>query len=69
MQDQYDDQYITLDVGTSYSFAQHWQVYLNGANLNNAPLRQYYGGTGSLKRIQTYEAYGWSADGGVRWTF
>jgi TonB-dependent receptor len=68
-QDQYEDKYITLDVGTSYSFAQHWQIYLNGANLNNAPLKEYYGGTGSLKRIQTYEAYGWSADGGIRWTF
>jgi TonB-dependent receptor len=68
-QDQYEDAYHTIDVGTSYAFANHWEVYLNGANLNNAPLKEYYGGTGALKRIQTWEAYGWSADGGIRWSY
>jgi TonB-dependent receptor len=68
-QDQYEDSYYTIDVGTSYAFDDHWEIYLNGANLNNAPLKEYYGGTGSLKRLQTWEAYGWSADGGIRWRF
>ena len=68
-QDQYENAYCTLDVGTSYSFGGHWQIYLDGDNLNNAPLEEYYGGTGSFKRIQTWEAYGWSTDGGIRWRF
>jgi len=68
-QDQYEDQYHTIDLGATYSFGPHWQVYLNGANLNNAPLKEYYGGTGSLQRIQTLELYGWSAESGVRWTY
>ena len=68
-QDQYEDTYYSVDFGSSYTFKQHWQIYLTGANLNNAPLREYYGGTGSLKRLQTYEAYGWSAESGLRWNY
>ena len=68
-QDQYEDKYYTVDFGSSYSFKQHWQVYLDLANLTNAPLKEYYGGTGGLKRIQTLELYGWSAEGGLRYTF
>jgi TonB-dependent receptor len=68
-QDEYEDRYLTLGCGVSYSFANHWQVYFNGYNLNNAPLLEYYGGTGNLKRMQTYEAYGWSAESGIRWTY
>jgi len=68
-QDQYEASYVSIDFGGSYTFRQHWQLYLNGANLNNAPLKEYYGGTGSLKRLQTYEAYGWSAESGVRWLY
>jgi TonB-dependent receptor len=68
-QDQYEAPYETVNLGTSYTFGPHWQIYLNGANLNNAPLKEYLGGTGALARIQTWEAYGWSADGGVRWRY
>ena len=68
-QDQYEAAYYTIDAGTSYTFGRHWQVYLNGANLNNAPLKEYYGGTGSLIRLQTYEVYGWSAEGGLRFIY
>jgi hypothetical protein len=68
-QDEYEDRYLEVGCGLSYGFANHWEVYVNGYNLNNAPLREYYGGTGGLKRIQTYEAYGWSTDTGIRWTY
>ena len=68
-QDQYEAAYYTIDAGTSYTFGRHWQVYVNGANLNNAPLKEYYGGTGSLIRLQTYEVYGWSAEGGLRFIY
>lgn len=68
-QDEYEEPFVELDASISYSFLRHWQVYLNGSNLNNAALKEYYGGTGALHRIQTYEAYGWSAESGVRWNY
>jgi TonB-dependent receptor len=68
-QDQYEEPYAEVDASASYTWRQHWQVYLLGSNLSNAPLKEYYGGTGSLHRLQTYEAYGWSAEGGIRWTY
>lgn len=68
-QDQYEEPYVSVDASVSYSFLGHWQVYVQGSNLNNAALKEYYGGTGALHRIQTYEAYGWSAESGVRWNY
>lgn len=68
-QDQYEPTYYTIDFGSSYTFKQHWQIYLDASNLNNARLKQYYGGTGDLIRLQTYEQYGWAAEGGLRFTF
>lgn len=68
-QDEYEAAYWSLDVGASYRFAQHWEVYFDGANLNNEPLREYFGGTPAFNRIQTQEYYGWSGDGGLRWFF
>jgi TonB-dependent receptor len=68
-QDEYEEPYHELDASASYTWHQHWQVYLLGANLNNAPLKEYYGGTGNLHRIQTFEVYGWGAEGGIRWTY
>jgi TonB-dependent receptor len=68
-QDQYEDSFYTVDFGSSYKFSEHWQIYLDGSNLTNAPLKEYYGGTGSLKRIQTFEQYGWAAESGIRWNY
>jgi TonB-dependent receptor len=68
-QDEYEEPYVSVDASISYSFLGHWQIYAMGSNLNNAPLKEYYGGTGALHRIQTYEAYGWSAETGVRWNY
>jgi len=68
-QDQYEAEYYTVDFGSSYTFRQHWQIYLDGSNLTNAPLKEYYGGTGSLIRLQTWEGYGWAAEGGMRWIY
>ena len=36
-QDQYEEPYKALDASASYSFLRHWQLYLTGSNLNNAP--------------------------------
>jgi len=68
-QDEYEEPFVSLDASVNYTFLHHWQVYMEGSNLNNAALKEYYGGTGALHRIQTYEAYGWSAESGVRWNY
>ena len=68
-QDSYEEPYVSIDVGLSYKLATGWQIYLDGGNLNEAPKKTYFGGTGSFKRISTYESYGWSAESGIRWNF
>jgi hypothetical protein len=67
-QDLYEDTYTELDFGSSYAFANHWQIYLNLGNLNNAPFRVYYGGT-PWKRLDYYEQYGISGEAGARWHY
>jgi TonB-dependent receptor len=67
--DEHEDAYHTIDFGGSYTFRRHWQIYLNAANLNNAPLLEYFQGPNSPKRIDTYERYGWSAESGMRWNY
>ena len=68
-QDQYEAAHATVDANASYTYKHRWQVYINGTNLNSEPLKEYYGGTGSLLRIQTYEEYGWSLESGVKFCF
>src|SRR6201999_3393644 len=34
-QDQYEEPFHEIDASMSYSFLQHWQVYLEGSNLFN----------------------------------
>ena len=67
-QDIYEDAYTQLDFGSSYTFAKHWQVYVNLANLTRAPFRTYYGGT-PWKKVYFYEQYGMNGETGVRWTY
>jgi TonB-dependent receptor len=67
-QDIYEDAFTEVDFGSSYTFLQHWQVYLNGSNLTNAPLREYFGGT-AFKRLSQYEKYGPGFETGLRWTY
>lgn len=68
-QDQYEAKHRTVDANLSYTFKHRWQIYSTGTNLNGEPLKEYYGGTGSLTRIQTYEDYGWSVESGVKFFF
>jgi len=68
-QDQYEEPFHEIDASASYTYKQHWEIYFEGSNLFNAPLLEYYGGTGDLRRIQTKEAYGWSAESGLRWHY
>ena len=55
-QDEHEAAYYTIDAGASYTFKQHWQIYLNASNLNNAPLKTIYGGTGSLSPHRHFRA-------------
>jgi len=68
-QDQYEEPFHEIDCSVSYTYRSHWEIYFEGSNLFNAPLLEYYGGTGDLHRIQTKEAYGWSAESGLRWHY
>ena len=43
--DTIQDNRLTLDLGSSYRFNKHWQVYFNAKNLLNTPLRYYEGST------------------------
>jgi TonB-dependent receptor len=68
-QDLMEQKYVQVDASGSYAFKQHWRVFTTVSNLNNAPLRTFYNGTPGIKRLDTYEAYGWSAEGGVGWNY
>jgi TonB-dependent receptor len=68
-QDEYEEPFHQIDASMSYTYRTHWEIYFEGSNLFNAPLLEYYGGTGDLHRIQTKEAYGWSAESGIRWRY
>jgi TonB-dependent receptor len=67
-QDLYEDSFTELDFGSSYILQDHVQFYFNVANITNAPLREYYGGT-AWKRLSQYEEYGPSFEGGMRWFY
>ena len=68
-QDQYEEPFHEIDASVSYTYRTHWEIYFQASNLFNSPLLEYYGGTGDLHRIQTKEAYGWSAESGLRWHY
>ena len=67
-QDLYEDSFTQVDFGSSYMFQNHWQAYFNAANITNAPLREYYGGT-PWKRLSQYEKYGPGFEAGLRWVY
>jgi TonB-dependent receptor len=66
-QDEHEAEYYQIDVGGSYRLNDHWNIYLNFSNINNAQLKTFFGGTGSAIRLDTFEAYGWSTEGGISW--
>lgn len=67
-QDTYEDAFTELDASISYTYHEHWHIYANASNLNNAPLREYYGGT-PFKHLAQYEQYGPGFETGVKWTY
>ena len=67
--DFYENAFTEIDFGSSYTFRQHWQVYFNAANINNAPLREYHNGPAGWKQMSQYEQYGPGLEAGVRWIY
>jgi TonB-dependent receptor len=66
IEDRYIDDHFQLDLSTSYTFFDKYTLFANIINLNNEPLRAYYGESG---RLSQYEEYGWSARFGLKFNF
>jgi TonB-dependent receptor len=65
-EDEYIDEHFQVDLSTSYTFYDKYTVYANFININNEPLRAYWG---ESKMLKQYEEYGFSARAGVKFNF
>jgi TonB-dependent receptor len=61
--DTIQDDRLTLDFTSAYSFDKHWQVYFNAKNLLNTPLRYYEGEPDRPIQREFYDA---TFEAGVR---
>ena len=66
LEDRYIDDHFQVDLSASYTFLDNYTLYANIINLNNEPLKAYYG---KSKRLSQYEEYGWSARMGLKFNF
>jgi TonB-dependent receptor len=66
LEDEYIDDHFQIDLSTAYTFLDKYTVYANLINLNNEPLRAYYGESGKMRQ---FEEYGLSARAGVKFNF
>jgi len=64
--DIYWDSLKQWDLKFGYDITPRWSVFLEGANLNDAPMRAY---AGTRERTMELETYGWSARMGVQFKF
>jgi len=64
--DIYWDSLKQWDLKFGYEITPRWSVFLEGANLGNAPMRAY---VGTRERTMEIETYGWSARMGVQFKF
>jgi len=64
--DIYWDSLKQWDIKFGYDITARWSVFLEGANLGNAPMRAY---AGTRERTMEIETYGWSARMGVQFKF
>lgn len=65
-QDRYIDDYFIVNLYSGYKLTDHFTVYAELNNLNNEPLRAYWGDT---DRLSQYEEYGVSGALGVKWSY
>jgi TonB-dependent receptor len=66
LEDEYIDDHFQMDLSTAYTFMDKYTVYANFINLNNEPLKAYFGESGQMRQ---FEEYGWSARAGVKFKF
>ncbi len=64
--DNYFDDFRQWDLKLGYAFNPKLSVFLEGSNINDAPLRTYLG---SRNRLGEKEIYGWSVRTGLQYTF
>jgi len=64
--DIYWDSLKQWDLKFGYAITPRWSLFVEGANLNNAPMRAY---SGRRERTMEVETYGWSARMGVQFKF
>jgi TonB-dependent receptor len=55
--DVYYDRNLNLDLNISYHFTKQFQVYLNGVNLLNTPLKYYLGTPNRVKQQEFYSQW------------
>jgi TonB-dependent receptor len=55
--DVYYDRNLNIDLNVSYYFTKQFQVYLNGVNLLNTPLRYYLGEPNRVKQQEFYSQW------------
>ncbi len=65
-EDEYIDDHFQIDLSASYTIRDKYTLFANVININNEPLKAYYGESG---RLRQYEEYGFSARVGVKFNF
>lgn len=65
-EDEYIDDHFQMDLSMSYTVQETYTVYANFININNEPLKAYWGESELLKQ---YEEYGMSVRAGVKFNF
>lgn len=61
--DLYIDSHLQFDVSAKYQINDQFQIYAEGINLTDEPLRAFFG---DRSRLAQYEEYGWTAQVGFR---
>ena len=63
-EDEFIDTRFQWDVSTSYTINDHITFFAEFVNIDDEPLRAYYG---ESSRLRQYEEYSWAANVGVKW--
>jgi len=64
--DRFVDDHFQLDVSARYEVVQGVSFFANFINLNDEPFEARFKGSG---RLSQFEAYDWSANAGVKWSY
>jgi TonB-dependent receptor len=65
-EDAYIDDHFQMDLSTACTIQEKYTVYANFININNEPLKAYWG---ESKMLKQYEEYGLSVRAGVKFSF